>query len=106
MQCKSDPRYSPVHGERLGSLNADGTSFATKSAALTQCASDLVQLAAAVYGIDLTERRPLSVRALADAFAAFRWGGAAAPAWRFSHGVPLLCRGPHRRAPEDALARH
>ena len=74
MQCKADPRYSPVHGERLGSLNADGTSFATKSAALSQCASDLVQLAAAVYGIDLTARRPLSVRALADAFAAFRWG--------------------------------
>ena len=74
MQCKADPRYSPVHGERLGSLNADGTSFATKSSALTQCASDLVQLAAAVYGIDLTARRPLSVRALADAFAAFRWG--------------------------------
>jgi hypothetical protein len=74
MQCKADPRYSPVHGERLGSLNPDGTSFATKSAALTQCASDLVQLAAAVYGIDLTARRPLSVRALADAFAAFRWG--------------------------------
>jgi flagellum-specific peptidoglycan hydrolase FlgJ len=74
MECKADPRYSPVHGERLGSLNADGTSFATKSAALTQCACDLVELAAAVYGIDLTARRPLSVRALADAFAAFRWG--------------------------------
>ena len=74
MECKADPRYSPVHGERLGALNADGTSFATKSAALAQCACDLVELAAAVYGIDLTARRPLSVRALADAFAAFRWG--------------------------------
>ena len=34
MQCKADPRYSPVHGEKLGSLNADGTAYPTKSAAL------------------------------------------------------------------------
>ena len=74
MQCKADPRYSPVQGEKLGSLNDDGTSYSTKSAALTQCACDLIELAAAVYGIDLTARRPLSVRELAAAFAAFRWG--------------------------------
>jgi hypothetical protein len=74
MQCKAHPRYSPVHGEKIGSLNSDGTSYSTKSAALAQCASDLIELAGAVYGIDLTARRPLSVRALADAFAAFRWG--------------------------------
>jgi hypothetical protein len=74
MQCKAHPRYSPVHGEKIGALNSDGTSYPTKSAALAQCASDLIELAAAVYGIDLTARRPLSVRALADAFAAFRWG--------------------------------
>ena len=47
----------------------------TKSAALVQCASDLVELANAVYAIDLTVRRALSVRELADTFAAFRWGG-------------------------------
>ena len=74
MQCKAHPRYSPVHGEKIGALNSDGTSYSTKSAALAQCASDLIELAAAVYGIDLTARRPLSVRALADAFAAYRWG--------------------------------
>jgi hypothetical protein len=74
MQCKSHPRYSPVHGEKIGSLNADGTAYRTKSGALAQCASDLVALAAAVYGIDLTTQRPVSVRTLADAFAAFRWG--------------------------------
>jgi hypothetical protein len=74
MQCKADPRYSPVQGEKLGSLNDDGTSYSTKSAALTQCACDLIELASAVYGIDLTARRPLSVRELAAAFAAFRWG--------------------------------
>jgi flagellum-specific peptidoglycan hydrolase FlgJ len=74
MQCKADPRYSPVHGEKLGSLNEDGTTYPTKSAALTQCACDLVELTAAVYGIDLTARRRLSVRELAAAFAAFRWG--------------------------------
>ena len=85
MQCKAHPRYSPVHGEKIGALNSDGTSYATKSAALTQCASDLVELAAAVYGIDLTARRPLSVRALADSFAAFRWG-----ALLVRHGVSAM----------------
>jgi flagellum-specific peptidoglycan hydrolase FlgJ len=74
MQCKADPRYSPVHGEKIGSLNDDGTSYSTKSAALIQCACDLIELAAAVYGTDLTARRRLSVRELAAAFAAFRWG--------------------------------
>jgi hypothetical protein len=74
MQCKADPRYSPVQGEKLGKVNADGTSYATKSAALAQCAVDLIELSSAVYGIDLTARRPLSVRELAAAFAAFRWG--------------------------------
>ena len=39
-----------------------------------QCGADLIELSAAVYGIDLTARRPLSVRELAAAFAAFRWG--------------------------------
>ena len=74
MQCKADPRYSPVQGEKLGTVNTDGTSYRTKSAALAQCAADLIELSAAVYGIDLTARRPLSVRELAAAFAAFRWG--------------------------------
>ena len=74
MQCRADPRYSPVQGEKLGTVNADGTSYTTRTAALVQCASDLVELASAVYGIDLTARRPLSVRELAAAFAAFRWG--------------------------------
>jgi flagellum-specific peptidoglycan hydrolase FlgJ len=74
MQCKADPRFSPVQGERIGSLNDDGTSYPTKSSALTQCARDLVELTFAVYGIDLTVRRRLSVRDLAAAFAAFRWG--------------------------------
>lgn len=74
MQCKADPRYSPVQGEKLGTVNADGTSYPTRTAALTQCAADLIELSWAVYGIDLTARRPLSVRELAAAFAAFRWG--------------------------------
>ena len=74
MQCKADPRYSPVQGEKLGTVNADGTSYPTRTAALAQCAADLIELSSAVYGIDLTARRPLSVRELAAAFAAFRWG--------------------------------
>ncbi|MGC1752771.1 MAG: hypothetical protein WA805_06745, partial [Trebonia sp.] len=61
--------------ERLGKVNPDGTVYQTKSQALAQCASDLIYLAGAVYGLDLTARRALPVRALADVFAAFRWGG-------------------------------
>ena len=76
MQCQAHPRYSPVHGEKLGTANPDGTVFRTRSAALAQCASELIELAGVVYLIDLTAaRRPLSVRELARVFAAFRWGG-------------------------------
>ncbi len=75
MQCRAQPRYSPVHGEKLGTANPDGTLFRTKLAALAQCASDLIELAAAVYLIDVTAAEPLSVRDLANAFGAFRWGG-------------------------------
>ena len=75
MQCEARARYSPVHGEKLGTVNRDGTSYHTKSEALEQCAEDMVEFAEAVYGIDLTAPGPLSVRDLANAFAAFRWGG-------------------------------
>jgi flagellum-specific peptidoglycan hydrolase FlgJ len=75
MQCEARPRRSPVHGEKLGAVNLDGTAYRTKSAALERCAYDLVDLAAGVYGIDLTARGILSVSELALAFAAFRWGG-------------------------------
>jgi hypothetical protein len=75
MQCDAQPRFSPVHGEKLGSLNPDGTIYRTKSEALEQCADDLVDLAGAVYRIDLTARGCLSIRDLANVFAAFRWGG-------------------------------
>jgi flagellum-specific peptidoglycan hydrolase FlgJ len=75
MQCDARPRRSPVYGERLGTRNVDGTVYTSKSAALARCADDLVRLAHSVYGIDLTGGRDLSVRDLANAFAAFRWGG-------------------------------
>ncbi len=75
MQCQAQPRYSPVHGEKLGTVNADRTVYRTKSEALAQCAGELIELAMAVYWIDITARRPLSVRDLAKVFAAFRWGG-------------------------------
>jgi hypothetical protein len=75
MQCQAHPRFSPVHGEKIGTLNSDGTAYMTKSEALAQCVSDLIELAAAVYRIDLTAPGILSVRDLANAFAAFRWGG-------------------------------
>jgi hypothetical protein len=75
MQCQAKPRYSSVYGEKLGTVNAGGTIYRTKSEALGQCASDLIELAMAVYWIDITARRPLSVRDLAKVFAAFRWGG-------------------------------
>jgi hypothetical protein len=76
MQCDARAKRSPVYGEKLGTMNADGTVYTSKSAALARCASDLVTLARGVYGIDLTSRAPLSVRDLANAFAAFRWGRA------------------------------
>jgi len=75
MQCQARPRYSPVHGEKLGTLNADGTVYRTKSEALEQCAHDLVELASSVYDIDLVVPNALSLHDLAYAFAAFRWGG-------------------------------
>ena len=74
MQCRARPGYSPVHGEKLGATNPDGSAYRTKSAALAQCAADLTCLARAVYGIDLTAAGALSVSKLADVFAAFRWG--------------------------------
>jgi TIR domain len=74
MQCQARPRYSPVHGEKLGTKNPNGTIYRTKAEALEQCAADLIELAAAVYGIDLRQQQPLSVRDLANVFAAFRWG--------------------------------
>jgi hypothetical protein len=75
MQCKARPGYSAVHGEKLGSVNPDGSVYRTRSSALQQCADDLADLALAVYHIDLTVRQPLSVSELASVFAAFRWGG-------------------------------
>jgi flagellum-specific peptidoglycan hydrolase FlgJ len=85
MQCQARPRYSPVHGEKLGTVNPDGTVFRTRSAALAQCASDLIELADAVYLIDLPGRRALSVLELANVFAAFRWGGLLE-----AHGISAL----------------
>jgi flagellum-specific peptidoglycan hydrolase FlgJ len=75
MQCQAQPRYSPVHGEKLGTVNTDGTVYRTKSEALEQAACDLIVLASAVYRIDLIRRIQLSVSDLANVFAAFRWGG-------------------------------
>jgi flagellum-specific peptidoglycan hydrolase FlgJ len=75
MQCKAKPGLSPVYGEKLGTVNPDGTRYRTRSSALERCAYDLVELARSVYQLDLTRGEPLSVRELANAFAAFRWGG-------------------------------
>ncbi|HEY1617918.1 MAG TPA: hypothetical protein VGG25_09895, partial [Streptosporangiaceae bacterium] len=75
MQCEARARYSPVNGEKLGTPNLDGTVYRTRSEALDQCADDLVELSWAVYRIDVTGQQPLSVRELAETFAAFRWGG-------------------------------
>jgi hypothetical protein len=74
MQTKARPGHSPVYGEKLGTLNEDGTCYRTKSAALERCAYDLVQLARSVYQLDIATSRELSVRDLANVFAAFRWG--------------------------------
>ena len=75
MQCRARPRFSPVHGEKLGATNPDGTVYRTRSEALAQCAEDLADLAWAVYRIDICAPGALSVRDLANVYAAFRWGG-------------------------------
>jgi hypothetical protein len=75
MQCRSKNGFSPVYGEKLGTANPDKTSYRTRSAALERCSYDLAELAWSVYQIDLTRGDPLSVRELANVFAAFRWGG-------------------------------
>jgi flagellum-specific peptidoglycan hydrolase FlgJ len=75
MQCQARARYSPVHGEKLGTVNADGTVYHTKSEALAQCATDMIELSRTVYRVKLQNRKYLSVTDLANVFAAFRWGG-------------------------------
>ena len=75
MQCRAKRGLSPVYGEKLGTVNPDGTSYRTRSAALERCCYDLAELAQSVYHIDVTRAEPLSVRELANVFAAFRWGG-------------------------------
>ena len=75
MQCRARHGHSPVYGERLGALNEDGTCYRTRSAALERCAYDLVELARSVYQLDIATRQELSVRDLANVFAAFHWGG-------------------------------
>lgn len=75
MQCEARSKYSPVHGEKLGTVNPDGSVFRTRSEALAQCADELAGLAWKVYEIDLIAGSELSVRDLANVFAAFRWGG-------------------------------
>jgi hypothetical protein len=74
LQCRAHPKYSPVHGERLGRENLDGTAYHTKSQALTRAAQDLVALSREVYGVDLASPHRLSVPELAAVFAAYRWG--------------------------------
>jgi hypothetical protein len=74
MQCKARHGHSPVYGEKLGTLNEDGTCYRTRSAALQRCAFDLVELARSVYHLDIASSRELSVVDLAKVFAAFRWG--------------------------------
>src|SRR6185437_11812370 len=98
------PRYSPVHGERLGTVNADGTCYRTRSEALDQCAFDLVELARTVYWIDLTAQRPLSVRDAANTFAASAGAGCSASTtrrpwssrtqWPASPRTTAACAGP------------
>jgi hypothetical protein len=75
MQCQAQPGVSPGYGANQGTNNPDGTGYRSKTDALDQVAADLIELAAAVYGIDLRHQLLLSVRDLANVFAAFRWGG-------------------------------
>lgn len=75
LQCKSRRRFSPVFGERLGTVNGDGTVYDTREDALFRCAQDLTVLPYKVYGVDITDPRPLTVVGASKVFASFRWGG-------------------------------
>jgi len=67
--------WPPATGCNAGHGTANRPSTARGSAALERCAYDLVELARSVYQLDIATRQELSVRDLANVFAAFRWGG-------------------------------
>ena len=105
MQCKADPRYSPVHGEKLGSLNADGTVVRHQvgrahpvrerpRAARRRRLRHRPHRAAAAVGAGARRR----VRRVP-------LGRAAAAARRVRDGIPLLCRGAHRRCTRRCTGR-
>ena len=106
MQCQARSRYSPVHGEKLGTANPDGTVFRTKLAALVQCASDLVELADAVLR-DRPDRATSPVGPGAGRHVRrVPVGRPTAGTRHLGHGIPVLGGGTDLPAPEDALARH
>ena len=105
MQCEARARYSPVHGEKLGTVNRDGTSYHTKSEALEQCAEDLVELAETVYGIDLTAPVPLVGQRSGQRLRGVPVGRAAQAASHIRHGVPVLGRGPALRSTRGCAGR-
>ena len=106
MQCEAHPRYSPVRGEKLGTVNADGTVFRTKSEALTQCARDLI--ARCRHRLpDRSDRAGGAVRpGTGQGFRGVPLGRPAQAARHLGHGVPVLGPGPHRPAHQHALAQN
>ena len=106
MQCQARSRYSPVHGEKLGTVNPDGTVFRTRFSGL-----GAVRQRAGRAGRRGLPDRPARPPGPLGAGAGQRVRrvpvGRAAPLARdFGHGIPVLGGGPDRPAPEDALARH
>ena len=106
MQCRANPRYSPVQGEKLGTVNSDGTSYTTRTAALVQCACRPHRTG--FRGVRHRPHRPPPAVRPGDRGRVRRVPLGCPPqaARRVPGGVPLLGGRPHRRAPEDALAAH
>ena len=104
MQCEARPRYSPVHGEKLGAVNPTAPSTAPSRRRWNSAPTTCVDLAGSVYGIDLTARRrcPSATWPTCSPRSA---GAGCSGAPHLGHGVPVLGRGPDRPAPAACAGR-
>jgi flagellum-specific peptidoglycan hydrolase FlgJ len=120
MQCKADPRYSPVHGEKLGAVNRDGSLYTTKSEALS-VRRRRHRVLNQVWRARAVRQRPRRARRRGLRHRPGRTAAAVGPRSRrrvrrvplgwppaearhLRHGIPLLRRRANPAAPQDALA--
>ena len=107
MQCAARSRYSPVHGEKLGTRQSrrhelpDEVSRRSNSAPTTWSNSP-----GRFTGSTLTAPGDLSVRDLANVFAAFRWGGLLKLHRTSAMEFPYSVAGLTEQYSQDALAQY